>query len=140
MLEALGLHPTLRSDEIIVLERGGVVLAAGTLDPAGPPTEPGTPRVMWASSRSATIQERLILLRTLLDKARRSGLKRVLIGVDPMNHDEVTMLDEAGFLPTGRGPYHVLGGGLVQYVTGYQDATGSTLDLEAELGDHQPLQ
>ena len=73
------------------------------------------------------------LLRGLIDFARSEGHSRLLAGCDPMNLNEIRLLERLGFAPTGRGPYLPLGGGQVQYVTGYQDATGSTLDLALQL-------
>lgn len=131
LLEALGLPRWACAGPATILERAGVVIGAAVFDLVGAPTEPGVPLLVAAWSRAAGADERLALLRVMLDQARANRWGRVLIGADPMDHNGLTLLEQSGFRPTGRGPYVTLGGGVVQYVTGYQDASGSTLDLEA---------
>jgi len=119
--------------EVIVVDRAGLVVGCGGIDPQGHPTEDGVPALRTAFANAATDDERRALIAALLDRARARDLERVLIGCDPMDHARLKRFLSLGFRPTGRGPYHLMGGGMVQYVTGYQDATGATLDLAIDL-------
>lgn len=115
--------------------------AEAVLDPAGfAPTEPdaialrfrrvdGTDAARWAPERLSE------LAAAALERAAALGLHgqdvRVVIGWDPLDAPGIAALESAGFVPTGRHPYFVLGGGHVEYVTGYTDVTGATVDLAA---------
>lgn len=133
LLEALGVSDAAASSDYLLLERAGLAIAAGCLTIGWTPEEPEHPTIRLFTARSTTPDDLTALLRALIEQARVRGSTRLLIGCDPMHHDLLRMLDRLGFAPTGRGPYHLLGGGLVRYVTGYEDATGSTLDMALSL-------
>lgn len=133
-LEALGFDLSMTPlSDIIIVERESVVIGAGDLVIGMSPAEPEQPSIRLRAAKSIRDGERVALVRALVDLARNEKHARVLAGCDPMDLNEIRLLESIGFAPTGRGPYLPLGGGQVQYITGYQDATGSTLDLAMEL-------
>lgn len=129
-LEALGYDlEFVDHRDIIIVERDGVIIGGGDLVIGMSPAEPEQPSIRLRAARSIRDEERIALVRGLIESARRHGFARLLAGCDPMDLNELRLLEGLGFAPTGRGPYLPLGGGQVQYITGYQDATGSILDL-----------
>jgi hypothetical protein len=125
-----------RSDVVIMLaEREGSPRAVGVLDRAGGPTRPETPMIRIVErDADATIETDIIpLLDALAEAAASLGAVRVLLGWDPMDAPGLKTLETSGFRPTGEMPYFELGPGHVDYVDGYQDATGSTLELVRHL-------
>lgn len=133
-LEALGFdRSVVNLRDVVVVERAGVIIGAGDLVIGAAPAEPEQPMIRVRAAKSIRDEEHIALLRGLIEFAQRAGHARLLAGCDPMNLDEIRLLERIGFAPTGRGPYFPIGGGQVQYVTGYQDATGSTLDLAMNL-------
>lgn len=122
-------------DVLLLAEVNHQPRAAALLDPVGRPTEPDTPAIILERlDADAELDADLApLLDAVLDEARVKGMTRLLIGWDPMDHHGLRLLEQRGFRPTGAMPYFEIGGGEVQYVSGYQDATGSTLDLAINL-------
>lgn len=126
--------PTPRDDAPVFLaEDDADVLAAASIDFRGGPTEPRLPWIELHRRPDAPADAETALLRHLIRLARDRGADRVVLGVDPMDGPALKRLEDLGFRPTGRGPYFLLGGVHPQYVTGYQDATGSILDLARDL-------
>lgn len=125
-LRDLGLAP---GEPALVATDDGKVVAGAVLDAAGSATEPGTPRLRLALVPGGDRGSLGELAHAMVKHAGASGLGRVTTGWDPMDHVGLKVLAGAGFEPTGLGPYVELGGGAVHHVTGYQDATGSVLDL-----------
>jgi hypothetical protein len=125
-----------RDDVVIMLaERANHVRAIGVLDRAGGPTQPDTPAIRLVERDPASDLETDVvpLLDALSEAAASLGAVRVVVGWDPMDAPGLKTLERSGFRPTGEMPYFELGPGHVDYVDGYQDATGSTLDLEKHL-------
>lgn len=123
-----------------VAERDGSIIAFAGLDPAGTPTEPDSPLVRVHLRRTKEDDEAdspgelsQDAIRATVAAATSAGITRLLITVDPMDHHAMRMVEDLGFHPTGTSPYFDLGGGNVQYVSGYQDATGSQIDLAIDL-------
>jgi hypothetical protein len=121
---------------VLVAERGGSIRCAGVVDPAGCATEPLDPviRIVDRADDADLAGDLHPLVDALADAAASLGAPRVVIGWDPMDAQGLRMLDTAGFRPTGANPYFELGPDQVEYVTGYRDPTGSTVDLARELG------
>jgi hypothetical protein len=136
-LEAIGWRSPVEAADhpAFVLEIDGVVVGIAAVLHHGPPTEPDTPVIRTALAASSSAIDRLALFEAAIDHAESLGLDRVLASCDPMKHDEVSMLESLGFRPAGRGPYVEAWSspGLVHYVTGYQDASGSALDFVIDL-------
>jgi len=114
--------------------RDGAVRLRAVLHEHGSPNEPETPSIQFRTAdapfdRVADLEP---LTLALIEAADASGLSRVVAGWDPMDHAGLKVLERHGFRPTGVTPYFDLGGGQVQFVTGYQDATGAVLDLARE--------
>lgn len=109
--------------------------AAAMLEPAGRPTDPVTPAAIFELlQKDAQVEWHIApLLEAIVNEARSRGMERLMTGWDPMDHRGLRVFEQRGFRPTGAMPYFDLGGGEVQYVSGYQDATGSTLDLALQL-------
>lgn len=126
-----------RPDDLSLLNEGFVVQDAGRstlvggISSRGPATDPETPRIVLAPvpDRFDVRRDLPFLIEPLIEQARRLGIARLMVGWDPMDPTGLKILEEAGFRPTGQMPYFSLGGGEVQFVTGYTDATGSTMDL-----------
>ena len=114
-----------------IVERAGVVLGAGSIDSASTPDD--APTLTIRTSRSITNVEKRALVEHLIERARAGRPESVDRHVDPLDYEETSLYESLGFKPTGRGPYIDLGGGEVQYITGYQDAAGSILDLAITL-------
>lgn len=115
--------------------RNGSLIAVAVIDPDGRATMPGHPtmRLAASSQRGPDDHEMAALLRDLIEKAISLGAKRLSVGWDPMDFSGLKRLEAAGFRSAGSLPYFEMGGGHVEYVTGYQDATGSTMDMVIEL-------
>ena len=113
-----------------VVEQDGELVAAGWLDPLGlPQVEPTSPAVRLTPVGRMPVDVISALVRTVEQEANSAGHERLMVGWDPMDAHGLRRLAELGYRPTGRGPYFELGHDQVQYVTGYQDAVGATLDL-----------
>jgi hypothetical protein len=107
--------------------------AAAALDPAGLPVEPDHPCLLLHVDDAD--DDAAALLEAILARARASGHDRLLARCDPLDRPALRRLEQRGFRPTGTPPYFEIGPGQVQYVTGYQDATGSWLNLAVALAD-----
>ncbi|MFK7961673.1 MAG: hypothetical protein AB8G96_14245 [Phycisphaerales bacterium] len=111
-------------------------VAVALIDPRGGTTEPDDPALVLAT-RGADAQLdpalRHALAAAAIAAARTAGHRRLVTGVDPLDAAGTRALETAGFRPTGRHPYFELGGGHVEYVMGYTDPTGATLDLAVDL-------
>ena len=115
----------------VLVERSDVLRCAAVLDPRGPATEPEAPlvRLVHAVANADPADDVAPAITRLLAMAADRGATRVLIGWDPLDRPGLRMLEELGFAPTGTMPYFPLGPGQVEYVSGYRDPAGSTLDL-----------
>ena len=130
--------------QVLLLEAGGSVRGAAIIDPHGGPTEPEAPLLLVSACGPAEgggsppalhpEDEVRPLVRAALAAAAAEGIERLVTGCDPMDLARVKAFEAEGFAPTGRQPYFVLGGGHVEYVMGYADASGATMDLEARPG------
>ena len=129
-MSALGLEPR-DTAACSIVERDGIIVGAGSIDSASCHDE--APTLTIRTSRSITNDEKRALVEHLVQRARGDRLDRLIAHVDPMNYKETSLYESLGFKPTGRGPYIDLGGGQVQYITGYQNAAGSILDLSIAL-------
>lgn len=111
------------------------LIALGVIDPDGRATIPEHPTIRVAIDplQTPTNDALASLIRELVDAARAGGTTRVTAGVDPMDFAGVKRLEALGFRPAGSLPYFEFAGGHVEYITGYQDATGSTMDMVADL-------
>jgi hypothetical protein len=120
---------------VIVRERDGVLRCAGVLDPKGCTTEPDDPaaRVVVVHEDASLEEDVRPVVEALIEAARESEARRVVIGWDAMDARGLRMLEDLGFATTGRMAYFETGPGQVDYVDGYQDATGSTVDLAMDL-------
>jgi len=131
--DALGsLAPLLDvADAEVMIDADGHAVA---LDPTGTAVNPNEwcLRVNDATAPDAGAA----LVDHALQTAQTRGISRLLAVCDPMDHARVTLLESRGFRPTGTLPYFELGGTEVAYVSGYRDATGSVLELEAILKAH----
>ncbi len=109
--------------------------AFGVLDLVGRVTHPNDPTVALHFAEQPPDFDHLgspLLLR-LIERAEQLGIGRLTAGWDPMDATGLRFWERHGFCPSGAMPYFEQGPGTVQYVSGYQDATGSTLDLIANL-------
>ena len=103
------------------------------LDPRGCATEPD--HALLLLDRIGDADDRLIarLIREVLNRAQSAGFDRVIARSDPMDRRHIRILESCGFRPTGRMAYREVGSTCVEYVDGYQDATGSLVDLVCQL-------
>ncbi len=132
----------------LLAEREGEVIAAGGYQPDGNATEPEHPHlrvqlVADSTLRASSDDEEMIevlseLLDRLIEYARERGDERVTLSWDPMDRAGMRVIESAGFRAGGGGPYRDLGGGIVQYVTGYDDARGAVIDLHRTVSTHEP--
>jgi hypothetical protein len=134
---------------VLVMDHGDGPRAAAVLDLHGSATEPQDPWLVvqrcGASASGAgspppaglpdPAGELEPLVRAALTAAAADGHRRVTTGCDPMDLPRLKVLEGLGFAATGRQPYFVLGGGHVEYVMGYADASGATMDLAVRLPD-----
>lgn len=130
-LAALDLPEDLRLRQVI--DRDDRIFGAGGIVPAGAPTEPDHPLLIVRFARGVADHERHDLVEELIQLARDEGHTRLIVSCDPMSYEDVSFYESFGFKPTGRGPYRIVAGDTVQYVTGYENATGSLLDLAMAL-------
>jgi hypothetical protein len=124
--------------ECIAAPAEGPPRSAAAVDPGGLPAHPDTPCLLLAvvdGDEALADADAAALIDTLLDRCRAGGHPRLLARCDPLDRPALRRLEQRGFRPTGTPPYFEIGPGQVQYVTGYQDATGSWLDLAVPLGD-----
>lgn len=122
-------------DHALLLERSGRVMVAGSIETCDRNLESTLPRLRFCLiDPEFDLQSDLpVLLERLITQVAAEGFDRLLIGWDPMDHHGLKALEALGFRPSGEMPYFVVGPGQIQYVSGYQDATGSTLDLVIKL-------
>lgn len=118
----------------LVLADANRFMLAGAIDPRGCATEPNQSLLILGEAaggvdRAIAEAAEKTLISELLDEARRRGVERVVARCDPMDRRQVKLLERRGFRPTGRMAYFEAGGGYVEYVDGYRDATGSLVDL-----------
>ena len=92
------------------------------IHPDGCPTQPDMPRLHWDEPQD------LDGLPALLHTLRAQGTMAISIGWDPMDAAGLSTLAANGFKTAGTGPWRAIGSD-VHWVTGYEDATGATLDL-----------
>jgi hypothetical protein len=134
--EAAGLAGT-AGDGVVTLavERDGVVRLVGTMDPGGSATAPDAASIRVVHREADEPGTDVApLVTALVEAAEAAGARRAVIGWDPMDATGLRVLEGLGFAPVGTMPYFELGPGVVEYVTGYTDATGSILDLARPLG------
>ena len=139
-----------------VLQGGVLVHAAGAgahcaiavVDPSGPVTDPGVPSVRlfvagdgsgelpMTSGRASSPANNpakdaaaAAAIQAAVDTADQSGTPRLVALTDPMDRPRQRLFEAAGFRTGDRQPYFDQGGGLIEYVTGYTDATGAVLEL-----------
>jgi len=117
-----------------VADRGGIPVLAGIRDPRGGPTEPDDPALVFAAAADGPLDVEALaaLAADAVAAATDAGLARLVSGCDPMDLPTLRALESAGFRTVGRQPWFALGGGQVEFVTGYADATGATLDVAAD--------
>jgi hypothetical protein len=131
------LRCVITQDECIArgIARGETLIAIGVIDRNGRSTMPNDPTLRLAidSRQPPTDDEIAELLRDLIRAAESLGANRLTVGWDPMDFAGLKRLEAAGFRPTGTLPYFEFAGGHVEYITGYQDATGATMDMMLEL-------
>jgi len=136
-LEAIGWRTLSDTSDhpAFVLEIDGMATGIAAVVHNGPPTEPDTPVIRATFAASSRLSDRRALFEAVIDHAESIGLDRVLATCDPMRHEDVSLLESLGFRPAGRGPYVEAWSspGVVHYVTGYQDASGSALDFVLDL-------
>lgn len=135
-LRELGARPTTFDDDCGVQAawRGGELRAVGMIELGRTPNDSNAPCLIIAVAESADPATDIApLVESLVSHARRLGANRVVVGCDPMFAPMLRMYERLGFRPSGRLPYFERGPGQVDYVNGYQDATGSILDLTRSL-------
>lgn len=127
-----------RECTVLVCAQGEQARFAGLLDARGRATQPHDPavtiqRVDEAGSGGdmSGLDELLVRLSAA---AEALGANRITIGWDPMDVRGLKILQQHGFRPTGEMPYFEMTGGHVEYISGYMDATGSTMDLARTIG------
>jgi len=127
-LAALAREPAMPA---ALVERAGDLRCAAVLDPRGSATEPADPlvRIVHRAADADPADDVAPAVSRLLATAADGGARRVLIGWDPLDRPGLRMLEGLGFAPTGTMPYFPLGPGQVEYVSGYRDPAGSTLDM-----------
>ncbi len=112
---------------VAVLEQDSTVIAAAGLDPRGTAVTPNEPVLILGMTTTLAHDE--ALLKFLFSHLPTPKPARVLAMCDPLDAAGLACLDALGFKPAGVMPYFELGGGIVDYVSGYRDATGSVLEL-----------
>ncbi len=122
----LGVNPV--GDGVIAAVMTPDARAVAALRTLGTPVTPERPAIVVDAADAGPDCE-ADLVRALLDQAQTRDLDAVSITCDPMDADRLRRLESLGFRPTGAAPYFDIGGGMIEYVQGYTDATGATLDL-----------
>jgi hypothetical protein len=74
------------------------------------------------------------LLEAAVETARSAGHPRVVMQWDAMDAGGIRRIEGAGFKPKTP-PYFELGGGQLEYVMGYRDPAGSTIELMRALSE-----
>lgn len=126
-----------RGCTVLVSACGDQARFAGLLDPRGRPTQPNDPAITIQRLDEAADDREMDGLADLIERLVAAGADhtagRITIAWDPMDVRGLKVLQQRGFRPTGEMPYFEMAGGHVEYVGGYMDATGSTMDLSREL-------
>lgn len=127
------LAPLLDVDGAIVMliDRDDGTAAAAAIDPRGTAGTLNTPvfRLLPGSGGD----ESSALLARLIDELASPRPARLLATCDPLDAAALARFETLGFRPTGAMPYFELGGGMVEYVSGYRDAAGSVVELARPL-------
>lgn len=138
---------------LIAVDTTGTACAVGRMIPAGCTTQPDRPRleIDWpgpvapppahthtaaAPAISGTVPGDAMIARVLetllpvLQDALPGGPESTAsVGWCPLEPVGQRLLRAAGFRPTGGGAYRETSSGMIRWVDGYQDPTGSTIDL-----------
>lgn len=137
-IEPLSPHAGVDRAVFAVTPRDQPIELAAMIDPRAGAVDRETPAVRLVRQPESTdrLHELLPALLAAFEQAARDrGILALQIGWDPMDAAGLRILAEAGYRPTGTGPYFEIGGGQVEYVSGYQDASGSTMDHRLDLGN-----
>lgn len=104
---------------------------AGVIDPAGSVTEQDAPALRIADQKD---HRDLLpaLVTALIEAAATTGADRLVVAWDTMDVAGQRVFTDLGFRPTGTQPYFERGPD-VEFVSGYTDPTGSTVDLARTL-------